>query len=242
MITAALNPGPEVAETIDSVLSQSRPGLQYIFVDGGSRPEAFARVQPYAHHFSCLVREPDRGISDAWNKALALAEGDVVGILNADDHLLPGALDHVSQAFGAHPGALQVVHGDAIRLDGTQRSRCRPRATSAASWYLGMPLVHPATFVARSVYRRVGGFNCDRRIAMDYDFLLRAWRAGASFRHIAEPLVVMRGGGLSDRLPLVGFHDVRTSQIEAGLNRPLIETLHAARVLTRRYIRPMFGR
>lgn len=241
MITAALNPGPEVVETIESVLGQSSPGLQYIFVDGGSRPEAFSYVEPYVPHFSHLIREPDRGISDAWNKALALAEGDIVGILNADDHLLPRALERVVAGFDASPEPLQVVHGDAIRLEGQRRCRWQPRPTSAASWYLGMPLIHPATFVARGVYRRVGGFNCQRRIAMDYDFLLRAWRAGARFTHVAEPLVVVRSGGLSDCQPLVGFGDVRISQLEAGLNRPVVEALHAARVAMRRYVRPLIG-
>jgi hypothetical protein len=77
---------------------------------------------------------------------------------------------------------------------------------------------------------------------MDYDLILRAYRAGIPFVRVPVPLAAFRGGGLSDRKPLDGFCEVRRSQLANGLNRPLVETLHAARMGVRKYVRPLLGR
>lgn len=241
IITTALNPGPEVRQTIESVLGQDNVEVQYIFVDGGSRPECFALVEPYLPHISRLIREPDEGISDAWNKALALAEGDVIGLINADDFLMPGALKHVAAAFGTRTG-MQVVHGNAQRIEGNRVFVRRPMALPLPlAVRVGTPVVHPATFVSREVYARAGFFDKRYRVAMDYDFVLRAYLAGAHFQHVDETLVGFRGGGLSDREPLVAFRETRRSQLENGLNRATVEVLHAAKMTVRRYVRPLLG-
>lgn len=241
MITASLNPGPEVRDTLSSILSQAYPNLQLIVVDGGSRPECFAHVEPFLPHVDLLIREPDRGISDAWNKALARAEGDIVGILNADDHLLPGALHKVVAGFAAHPG-VEIVHGNARRIDGTRQSVRRPWPWPSWTVRIGTPVVHPATFVARSLYQRIGGFDLRWRVAMDYDFMLRALRAGVRLHHIDDELVVFRGGGLSDREPLRGFREVRDCQLDQGLGRVGVELLHQAKTFMRGVVRPRLAR
>jgi GT2 family glycosyltransferase len=242
IITAALNPGPEVRQTIESVLGQGYPDLQYIFVDGGSRPESFAFVQPYLTRIDHLIQEPDTGISDAWNKGLARATGDVIGLINADDFLLPGALRSVASVFAAQPGMV-LVHGNAQRIENGHNFIRRPMPIPLLRLALriGTPVVHPATFVAREVYERVGHFDTSYRVAMDYDFVLRAHLAGARFIHLDEALVGFRGGGLSDREPLRGFREVRRSQLDHGLNRFTVELLHAARMTVRRVVRPLLG-
>lgn len=241
MITAALNPGPEVVQTIESVLSQEYPDLEYIFVDGGSRDDAFARVLPYLDRISLLIREPDDGISDAWNKAIARATGDIVGIINADDYLLPGALAAVAGAYADHGGS-PIVHGDVVRIENGRETR---RGSPIPIWLMipvGTPVFHPATFVPKTAYDRIGGFETSYKIAMDYDLILRAYRAGIPFVRVPVPLAGFRGGGLSDRKPLDGFREVRRSQLAHGLNRPLVETLHAARMVVRKYVRPWLAR
>lgn len=241
IITAALNPGVEVRQTIESVLDQSYANVQYIFVDGGSSPEHFAHVAPYVGRFSQLIREPDRGISDAWNKALALADGEVVGLINADDFLLPEALARVAAAFGSEPG-WRLVHGNARRIEGDRVFVRRPMpGPLACAVRVGTPFVHPATFVGREVYRRLGGYDATYRVAMDYDFALRAYLAGVRFQHLDETLVGFRGGGLSDRQPLLGFREVRRSQLAQGLHPWGVNVLHAAKMTVRRFIRPLLG-
>lgn len=241
MITAALNPGPEVRQTIESVLTQNYPDLQYIFVDGGSRDDAFARVLPYTDRISVLIREPDDGISDAWNKAIARATGDIIGILNADDFLMPGALAAVAAAYGRHGGS-PIVHGDVIRID---KGRQTHRSSRIPLWLMirfGTPVFHPATFVPKTTYDRIGGFGTSYKLAMDYDLILRAYRSGVLFVRVPVPLAGFRGGGLSDRKPLDGFEEVRRSQLHHGLFRPLVHLIYFAKYGVRRYIRPVLGR
>lgn len=240
MITAALDPGPEVRQTIESVLSQAHSDVEYIFVDGGSRAQAFAHVEPYREHFAALIREPDEGISDAWNKAIARATGEIIGIISADDYLLPGALAAVADAYVQHVGS-PIVHGGAVRIDKDRETLRYSRIPLCLMLRFGTPVVHPATFVPKAIYDRIGCFNKTYRIAMDYDFILRAYRAGAPFVHLAQPLVGFRSGGLSDRSPLQGFREVRDSQLANGLNRPLVEAIHAAKLCVRKYVRPMLG-
>lgn len=237
MITAALNPGPEVTQTIESVLSQEYPNLEYIFVDGGSRDDSFSRVSPYLDRISLLIREPDDGISDAWNKALARATGEIVGIINADDYLLPGALAAVAAAYVRHRGS-PIVHGDVLRIEHGRKTR---RGSPIPIWLMvrvGTPVFHPATFVPKTAYDRIGGFGTAYKIAMDYDLILRAYLAGVPFVRVPLPLAGFRGGGLSDRKPLDGFREVRQSQLENGVSRLLVEALHAARMGMRKYVRP----
>lgn len=240
MITAALNPGPEVRQTIESVLTQSYSHVEYIFVDGGSSPESFAHIAPYCGQFAMFIREPDDGISDAWNKAIAHAKGDVIGIINADDYLLPGSLEVVADAYQRH-GGTPIIHGDALRIEKDRQTTRRFRLPMWLMLRFGTPVVHPATFVPRAVYDRVGRFGANYRIAMDYDFILRAYRIGTPFVHLARPLVGFRGGGLSDRKPLDGFREVRQSQLANGFGRPLVEAIHAAKYCVRKYIRPTLG-
>jgi glycosyltransferase involved in cell wall biosynthesis len=240
VITAALNPGPEVCQTIESVLSQAYPKLEYIFVDGGSRQEAFAHVEPYRKDFATLLRETDEGISDAWNKALARATGDIIGILNADDYLLPGTLDAVATAYRRHGGS-PIIHGDAMRIEGSRESLLRYRVPMWLMIRFGTPVVHPATFVPKAAYDELGDFKRTYKIAMDYDFILRAYLSGVPFVHLQRPLVGFRSGGLSDRKPLAGFREVRDSQLANGLGRPMVETIHTAKVVVRKYVRPLLG-
>lgn len=240
MITAALDPGPEVRQTIESVLSQDHPNIEYIFVDGASRPECFAHVEPYIRHMDVLIREPDEGISDAWNKALARASGDIVGIINADDYLMPGALSAVADACSRHP-VMPIVHGDVVRISGGRETIQRSTMPVGLMFRFGTPVYHPATFVPRAVYARIGRFGKSYRIAMDYDFLLRAHQAGVLFERIPKPLAGFRAGGVSDRSPLAGFREVRDSQIENGFSRPLVHGIYWAKFVARKYVRPVLG-
>jgi len=237
MITAALNPGPEVRQTIESVLGQGYPDLEYIFIDGGSEPERFAEVAPYLDRIDVLIREPDEGISDAWNKGIARASGDIVGIINADDYLMPGALDAVARAFERH-GKSPIVHGDVIRIE---RGREMVQRSTVPFWLMirfGTPVFHPATFVPKAVYERIGCFGKDYRIAMDYDLVLRAYLAGVPFVRVPQPLAGFRSGGVSDRKPLEGFREVFDSQRANGLSPGLARLLFGLKQFVRGTVRP----
>ena len=85
IITVCFNSTKTIRDTIESVISQDYPNIEYIIIDGGSSDETVAIVKEYTDRIAVIVSESDRGIYDAMNKGVALASGDIVGMLNSDD-------------------------------------------------------------------------------------------------------------------------------------------------------------
>lgn len=170
-------------------------------VDGGSTDGTLAVLRRDGAHVAAVTSEPDRGPYDAMNKGLARATGEIVGFLNADDaYAAPDVLATVAAAMQADDldavfGDVAYVHGDAPdRIVRRYRSDRFSPDRIGAGW---MP-AHPALFLRREVYGRVGGFRTDYRIAGDFEFVVRAFAGnGLRYRHLSRILVMMRMGGLS---------------------------------------------
>lgn len=194
MLTVTYNSSATLRETIESVLEQDHDDLEYFIVDGASTDGTQDIIRSYEDRLSGWISEPDRGISDAFNKGIRMAGGDVIGILNSDDLLAPGALRKVAQAFRADT---DVLYGKAHRLyaDGTLRDYL-PRDLKIFSYK--MPLVHPATFVRRSAYETYGMFEVRYRYCMDRAVLYQMYRGGARFQYLDEYLAFYRMGGRSE--------------------------------------------
>jgi glycosyltransferase involved in cell wall biosynthesis len=220
IITVTYNSRKFLAETIKSVLSQDYADFEYIIIDGGSSDGTLEIIKDFAAEDDRIrwISEPDNGISDAFNKGLALSTGDLVGIINSDDTYSPGALATVAQAYLSDSGA-DVFHGDMIRFQGqTPLFLLKPGKVGDNVWY-EMPLNHPATFVTRRAYLLVGGFDIGLRVAMDYELVLRLYRAGCRFRYIDRVLANMRYGGASDERFLAARREVLAVTVAAGYPR-----------------------
>ena len=192
IITPCLNAAATLPATLASVRAQRYPGLEHIVVDGGSTDGTLDLLR--ATEGIRWISEPDRGLADALNKGIAMATGDVIGELNADDVYEPGALMAVGTAFRDAPdtmwltGRCRIIDGDAAR-----RSASRSRAYK--NWLLrrysrGVYLTHnfisaPATFFRRETLAESGGFDLRYRISVDYDLQLRI-----AARH--DPLILHR--------------------------------------------------
>jgi glycosyltransferase involved in cell wall biosynthesis len=199
IITVTYNSEEYLEQCIASVLGQELVDLEYILVDGCSSDATLAMIEKAAQADPRLrwISEPDRGISDAFNKGLALATGELIGILNSDDAYAAGALAMVGEAYARHPEC-DVFHGDLLRFKAdTPLFRLAPGALDDSIWH-EMPLNHPATFVTRRAYAAVGGFDISLRLAMDYDLVLRLYQARLGFHYIPAVLAHMRYGGASD--------------------------------------------
>lgn len=217
VITVTYNSSKFLTETIRSVLSQDYGDFEYIFIDGGSTDGTLEIIKGFAARDDRIrwVSEPDDGISDAFNKGLAMASGDVIGILNSDDTYSSGTLATVAHAYLSYPGA-DVFHGDMIRFQGeTPLFLLKPGKVGDNIWY-EMPLNHPATFVTRRAYTLVGGFDVGLRVAMDYELVLRLYLAGCRFQYIDRVLANMRYGGTSDEKFLDARREVLAVTIAAG--------------------------
>lgn len=220
IVTVTYNSDVYLAQALDSVLGQEEVELELLVVDGGStdgtidvirrRAEADPRVR--------WVSEPDEGISDAFNKGIRMAGGEIVGILNSDDVYFSGALRAVAEAFSAHPES-DVVHGDMLRFQGERKLfLLKPAPVDDRIWH-DMPVNHPATFVRRSAYERVGLFDTGLKVAMDYELVLRLYCAGCRFHYLKRTLAGMRYGGASDERFLAARREVFRVTVAAGYPR-----------------------
>ncbi len=198
VITAVYNGSEHILETIESVFGQDYKNIEYIIIDGGSTDGTQALIEKYSDKLSYYVSEPDKGIADAWNKGLAVAKGEYVTFLNADDYYAPSFIRR-SLSKEKREG-LHIVYGNTIIIteDGRYEDVIVPRFKGGRVRF-GFGFRHPSCLTHRSVFDAVGGFDVDVKIACDTDFLLRALRAGASFYH-SNGVVMMRRGGVSDRL------------------------------------------
>ena len=205
IITICFNSEKTIERTIKSVLAQTYKDFEYIIVDGSSRDGTLDIVKRYEPLFEGQMKwksEPDKGIYDAMNKGIRMATGDIIGIVNSDDWLEPNTLDIVANAFvqnGKDTNALYCGGINYHRTDSTiKRWGVNLKSFEwQASLYIMSGIRHPATFVPRQVYERIGLFNDQMKLSADQDFVLRCYYAGVRFVEIPEALSNMSEGGLS---------------------------------------------
>lgn len=203
VVTPTFNSALSISTTLESILGQSRSPEKIIIIDGGSRDNTLEVVGRYLRPQDQIVSEKDRGPYDAMNKGIGLAESEVVAILNSDDYWHPGTLEAVEEAFLTHP-EVGIVHGDIDYLiDDLDPLRIKPTRGFNRWLGLGLPSSHPATFVRKCVYRKVGFYDFERfPVCADQDLVYRALAAGVIDLHLDRVLTVMMAGGLSSSMDL----------------------------------------
>jgi GT2 family glycosyltransferase len=183
IITPCLNPGARLERCLRSVAAQSYPGVEHVIVDGGSSDGTLALLEAFpALRF---VSEPDSGQASAINKGTALAHGSILSWLNADDQLLPDAVERTVAVFASAP-AVGLVYGDCrIIENGRELMTWRPpRRFSLAALEGGSSIPQPGTFVRRGALEQVGGLDESFELAMDVDLWLRLLAAGVECRRL----------------------------------------------------------
>jgi glycosyltransferase len=202
VVTATFNSEKTIAHALSTLASQTWADIEHIVIDGGSRDDTLAIVAQCATRVEKVVSEPDRGIYDALNKGIRLASGDVLGFLHSDDEYAgPDVLSSVAKEF-ADP-AVQAVYGDLDYLDagGTRVVRhWRAGPFAPAKLARGWMPPHPALYLRRGVYEKLGGFDESLRIAADYEFVLRVFtQPEFAWRYVPRTFIRMRLGGQSNR-------------------------------------------
>jgi glycosyltransferase involved in cell wall biosynthesis len=173
LVTPSLNQGKFIRATVESVLSQGYPDLDYRVQDGGSTDGTLVVLREFEARVA-FVSEGDRGQADAINRGLSKATGEVLGYLNSDDVLVPGALAAVGEVFASDP-ELMFAWGRASYLD---------EAGRVVSPYLVRPdaierladacfIAQPAAFFRRKVWEEIGPFDESLHHTLDYDYWLR---------------------------------------------------------------------
>lgn len=200
IITVCLNNRATIGDTLNSVLSQSCKELEYIIVDGGSDDGTLAVLAEYGNRITRTISEPDHGMYDAMNKGIAVASGDVIGILNADDvYVDSDVLVRVADIFKNAEN--DACYADLVYVDAAGRT---VRSWKAGEYlrrkmYAGWMPPHPTFFVRRSCYEQHGGYRTDMGTSADYELMLRYLLChSVTPAYLPEVLVRMRIGGSSN--------------------------------------------
>lgn len=174
IVTPSYNQGDYLEETIDSVLSQGIPGLEYIIMDGGSTDQSVEIIRKYEKHLSYWQSQRDGGQTQAILEGFRRASGDVLAWINSDDLYEPGTLAKVKREFEADP-KLQLLYGDYTLLFQDGRKVAKPKISFDfnISLHAFLMIPQPASFWSRELYSDVGGLNTRYQYAFDYDLFLR---------------------------------------------------------------------
>ncbi len=192
IITPSYNQAPFLRRTIESVLTQDYPHIEYLVFDGGSTDGSADILRDYGNRFY-LQSQRDAGQTDAINQGLRRSQGAIVAYLNSDDTLLPGAISSVVAHFETHPD-WDLLYGNARFIDADDRILGDyPTADYDFQTLVQTCFVcQPAAFWRRRVIERFGLFDESLDCAMDYEYWLRLGRGGAAIAHVPEFLACSR--------------------------------------------------
>jgi len=190
IVTMSFNQRDYLQIAIESVLSQGYPDLEYILVDPGSTDGSRELIRAYSDRITHTIFEPDLGPAHGLNKGFSKATGDVFGFLNADDVLMPGSLQVVSDFFGKNPECdFALGNGHIIDAKGRKIRRIEARDfTVRRYFYGGTRWLQQSTFFRSDVYLRSPGFNIENRTCWDGELFITMANQGAKIGYIGAYL------------------------------------------------------
>lgn len=205
LITVTYNSSNTLACTIESVLSQSYPNIEYIIVDGASKDNTVSVIKEYEPKFHGRMKwisEEDKGLYDAMNKGIRMATGEVVGIINSDDFFTsPDVLQQVADTFEANQ-ELDAVYGDVhfVHPDNLEKGvrYYSSKIFKRKLMKLGFMPAHPSFYLRSKCFEKFGLYKTDYKIAADFEFLLRViYKGNIRTLYLPMDMVTMRTGGAS---------------------------------------------
>lgn len=205
IITVAYNSEATIKDTIESVLAQTYRDIEYIIVDGKSTDDTLKIANGYKEIFGeklVVISKKDNGLYDAMNKGILAATGDIVGILNSDDFFTSTySVEKIANEFRSK--IIDGIYGNVefVKRDNTT---CIIRTFTSKhfrKWQLrfGIAPPHPAFYVKKSCYEKLGLYKTDYKISADFDLMTRMITKGININYLDEVLVTMRDGGTSTK-------------------------------------------
>ena len=203
IITVVWNNNETIKDAIDSVLNQTYKDIEYIIIDGVSTDGTVDTIKSYGTKITKFISEHDKGLYDAMNKGIALATGDVVGILNSDDFYIDKfVIEKVVKIF--QEKEVDCMFADLVFINSNDVEKTVRYYDSSkfhpSKFAYGWMPAHPTFFVRREFYEKYGVYKTDYQIASDYELLTRFLsKYKISYIYLNQPLIKMRIGGISTR-------------------------------------------
>ena len=196
IITVCFNSEKHIEEAIQSVLRQTYDNKEYIVIDGGSTDCTLSIIAKYRDQIDYFISEKDRGISDAFNKGINAATGDVIGICNADDQLAIDCLQIIADNFEDNIDIYRM--NEAVKNFETGEEWITRPTLVYGKTFRNHYTCHMGCFVSKNAYKKFGLYDIDLRIQMDTDLLRRFTVKGAKYKYIDANCGYFRRGGVSN--------------------------------------------
>ncbi|MDQ7947343.1 MAG: glycosyltransferase family 2 protein [Pedobacter sp.] len=202
VITVVYNAENYIKDCIESVVAQTYPAIEYIVVDGGSTDRTISIIGNYVQNIAHFVSEKDQGMYDALNKGMALATGDVIGILNADDMLAaPNVIEKIAQAFSRTQADAIYGNLNYVNVDPPYKIIRKWVSTpyTPRGIVMGWMPAHPTLYVKSEIFKKFGNYSLLYGTAADYELILRfLFKHRIRAMYLNELIVNMRVGGMSN--------------------------------------------
>ena len=202
IITICYNRVKTIEKAIQSVLSQDYEDIEYIIIDGNSKDGTQSIIEKYKNEIGIYVSEPDSGMYEAINKGLALATGEIIGLMHSDDEFYDNmVISKIVQKF-KESKLIEAVYGNGIYIsnDDTEkiiRNRIGGNFLIEKIEKGWLPL-HPTVYIKKKVIEKYGNYDVQFKIASDTEFLLRyLYKYKIKMSYINSYFIKMRIGGLS---------------------------------------------
>lgn len=221
VITVSYNAENTIRKTIESVLYQTYPQVEYIIIDGESTDATYRIICEYDEQFKqrgipyIHISEPDNGIYDAMNKALNYCSGEWVNYLNADDRFFQDSMLETvfSQRYGDD---ISCIYGNTWYVRGKKQYKKYARDINVICYK--MPFIHQSTFIRKKVMCKYK-FNTDYKICADYDLFLRMYLNGEKYKRIDCDIAFFDVTGVSNTESEKTIREWKRVQIRNGLNK-----------------------
>jgi glycosyltransferase len=211
IITVSYNAAATIEETILSVINQDYDNIEYIIIDGGSTDGTLDIIRKYEDKIAYWVSEKDYGLYHAMNKGIERTNGDIIGMINADDYYYVGAISKVIKTFEDKKLSQHIFFGDMQHGD-VLVPGWRPKAIKRSAFG-----THPSMFVPREVYNAIGMYKLQYKILSDYDFMYRAFNVHKIRPlYLNERIAFFRPGGLSSNNIFRAYTEEMLIKLENG--------------------------
>ena len=196
VITVVYNNVQHIERTLQSVLNQTYPNIEYIVIDGASTDGTLEVIERYKSQITKLISEPDAGIYDAMNKAFTLATGDYVLFMNSGDEIY--SPQTVTQVFAAADNA-DIYYGETEMINdkGESLGQRRHKAPAQFTWRsfkYGMSVSHQAIYIKREL---VEPYDPQYQLSADIDWIIRAAQKAKSIINVNQYVAKYLVGGMS---------------------------------------------